>query len=225
MSHSHALCGLYAITDAALQAPSELAARVRLALLGGARLIQYRDKSEDRVLRLEQARQLVSLCNAFGVALIVNDDVELARKSAAHGVHLGREDSEPAHARQQLGERAIIGVSCYNDWQRATAAAAAGADYIAFGSFFDSLTKPGVVTATLDLLQRARQQFNIPVAAIGGITPENGAGLIEAGADMLAVVQGVFATDDIQAAARRYATLFTDPSDKPETHEQQPEQT
>ncbi len=208
MSSHTSLSGLYVITDAQLQTPDQLCTQVRRALAGGARLVQYRDKSGDRTRRLDEARQLVSLCSRFRVPLIINDDVELARAAAAQGVHLGRDDPDPVQARQQLGEQAIIGISCYNDWSRATAAAAAGADYIAFGRFFESASKPEAVPATLDLLQRARQQLNLPVAAIGGINADNGGELIDAGASMLAVIRGVFAQPDITAAAQRYAALF-----------------
>ena len=202
------LRGLYAITDASLQAPERLAARVAAVLEGGAALIQYRDKSADAARRLAQARELAALCRAQGALLIVNDDVELARAAGAHGVHLGRDDVAPAEARAQLGRDAIIGVSCYNEWDRAQRAAAAGADYIAFGRFFVSRTKPGAVQAETALLTRARRELSLPVAAIGGITADNGAALIEAGADLLAVVRDIFGRDDSRAAAERYRELF-----------------
>jgi thiamine-phosphate pyrophosphorylase len=141
------------------------------------------------------------------VTFIINDDVALAAAIGADGVHLGRDDGDIAAARQQL-RHGIVGLSCYNEWPLAKAAAAAGADYVAFGAFFPSTTKPNAARAAPDLLKRSRQELDIPVVAIGGITPENGRDLIAAGADMLAVVQGVFGQPDIQAAARRYAALF-----------------
>ncbi len=203
------LCGLYAITDAGLQEPGQLVAHVRQAIEGGAVLVQYRDKSKDAVLREQQARALVELCNTHGARLIINDDVTLAAAVGAHGVHLGCDDTTITAARATLGDTAIIGISCYNQWSRAQQAAGNGADYIAFGRFFSSRTKPGAVEADLALLQRARRELDIPVAAIGGITADNGGALIDAGADLLAVVHDVFAADDIYAAARRYQTLFT----------------
>jgi thiamine-phosphate pyrophosphorylase len=202
------LSGLYAITDAALQEPEQLPERVARAIDGGARLVQYRDKSGDRAARLHQARVLAELCRARGALLIINDDAELAADSGADGVHLGRDDGDPAAARRRLGAGAIIGVSCYDQWPRAVQAVEQGADYIAFGRFFPSRTKPQAVQASLDLIRRAKQQLALPVAAIGGITPRNGAQLVAAGADMLAVVQGVFAAADIRQAASAYAALF-----------------
>lgn len=200
--------GLYAITDAGLQSPDALGERVAQAIEGGAVLIQYRDKSADHALRRRQAGELTALCAARGVALLINDDVALAADVGAGGVHLGRNDADPAEARRVLGDTALIGVSCYNAWRRAQAAADAGADYVAFGRFFPSHTKPQAAQAELDLLRRAKQQLRLSVAAIGGITPDNGASLIEAGADLLAVVHGVFGQADVAAAARRYAGLF-----------------
>lgn len=203
------LQGLYAITDAGPQKPGQLVAHVRQAIEGGAVLVQYRNKSNDTVLREQQARALLELCNTHRVKLIINDDVALAATVGAHGVHLGCDDTTITAARATLGDTAIIGISCYNQWTLAQQAAGAGADYIAFGRFFSSRTKPGAVEADPALLQQARRELDIPVAAIGGITADNGGALIDAGADLLAVVHDVFAADDIGAAARRYQTLFT----------------
>lgn len=196
--------GLYAITDGPR---SDLLIVARAALEGGAALLQYRDKTHDAVRRLHEAYALVAICQEFGVPLIVNDDVELALACGAAGVHLGEDDHRIAEARAELGGEAIIGVSCYDSLQRAREAAATGADYLAFGAFFPSTTKPGARRAKPDLLRDARE-FGLPRVAIGGITAENGGSLLEAGADFLAVVSGVFATTDIRAAARRYAELF-----------------
>jgi thiamine-phosphate pyrophosphorylase len=202
------LRGLYAITDATLQPPGQLPERVAQVIEGGARLVQYRDKSSDHALRLRQARALAEVCRTRGALLIINDDIALAADSGADGVHLGRDDGDPAAARRRLGTQSIIGVSCYDQWSRAVQAAEQGVDYIAFGRFFPSRTKPLAVQASLDLIHRAKQQLALPVAAIGGITPDNGAQLIAAGADMLAVVHGVFAAQDIRRAAGAYAALF-----------------
>ena len=204
-----ALRGLYAITLE--HAGTKSAAQVERAIAGGAQVIQYRDKSEDHQHRLEQARALNAICRRAGVPLIVNDDVALAAAVEAAGVHLGHNDAAPAAARDLLGPRAIIGVSCYNRLDLALAARDQGADYVAFGSFFPSSTKPLAVRADIDLLRRARRELRLPLVAIGGITPENGAVLVGAGADMLAVVTGVFGAPDPQAAARAYARLFDSP--------------
>jgi thiamine-phosphate pyrophosphorylase len=200
------LRGLYAITPE--HPVPDLAQQVALAIAGGARVIQYRDKSADRERRLAEAGALRVLCRAAGVLLIVNDDPALAAAIGADGVHLGRDDGDPAEARRLLGPRAIIGVSCYNRLDLGVAAQATGADYIAFGSFFPSATKPGTISAEPELLLRARAALRLPLVAIGGITPQNGTALIASGADMLAVVSGVFAGPDPKAAAAAYTRLF-----------------
>ncbi len=170
-------------------------------------MLQYRDKSGDAGRRLREAQELAALCRAFAVPLIINDDVELARASSAAGVHVGEDDEAIGDARAALGSGAIIGVSCYDSLRRAQDAAAEGADYVAFGAFFPSTTKPGARHATPDLLRDARG-LDLPLVAIGGITHENGGSLIAAGADYLAIVSGVFGASDIRAAARRYVELF-----------------
>ncbi len=201
------LRGLYAITDRSLCGEG-LIARVGEALDGGARIIQYRDKSDDAERRLREAQALSHLCRQHQALLIINDDIELAAQCAAHGVHLGREDGALAKARARLSAEAIIGISCYNDLQRAADAAAAGADYLAFGRFFASQTKPGAVPADRQLLREARARFTLPLVAIGGVTPENGRLLTEAGADMLAVIQALFGESDVAAACRAFQPLF-----------------
>lgn len=201
------LHGLYAITDSRLSQRGQLLLAAEQAILGGVRTLQYRDKSGDPQRRRQEAEALLTLCRQHCVTFIINDDVALAVAIGADGVHLGRDDGNIQEARQQLGE-GIIGLSCYNEWPLAEAAAMAGADYIAFGAFFPSATKPDAPRATPELLLRSRRELKLPVVAIGGITPERGRDLIDAGADMLAVVQGIFAQPDIQAAARRYAALF-----------------
>jgi thiamine-phosphate pyrophosphorylase len=200
--------GLYAITDSRLIPDGRLLDHVARAIEGGAVLVQYREKQRPREQRAEEAGRLARLCHSRGVPLLINDDIELARSTGADGVHLGVSDRSPQTARQQLGERAIIGVSCYNRLERAHAACRAGASYVAFGRFFPSRTKPEAVQAPLDLLRRARRELEIPIVAIGGITPANGAALLAAGADLLAVIHGLFAQADIRAAGRRYSELF-----------------
>jgi thiamine-phosphate pyrophosphorylase len=202
------LSGLYAITPEAPAATPPLAVQVEQAIAGGARLIQYRDKSGTPQKRLREATDLLAVCRANRVPLIVNDDLDLAERIGADGVHLGREDAPPPEARRRLGPGAVIGVSCYDQLERAVAAQATGADYAAFGRFFPSATKPLAVQATPDLLRRARRRLTLPLVAIGGITPENGAALISAGADMLAAVDAIFGQPDIRTAAAAIARLF-----------------
>jgi len=209
-----AIRGLYAIADRTYVEESNFEPAVSAALEGGARIIQYRDKQSGIAQREAIAHRLNRLCRKHGVPFLVNDDVGLALAVGAAGVHIGREDPDIAAARRALGKKAIVGVSCYNELERARRAQAAGADYVAFGRFFPSRTKPRAVQATTGLLQAARAELAIPIVAIGGITPENGASLIEAGADALAVIEGVFNQPDIRAAAERYARLFiTEESD------------
>lgn len=199
--------GLYAVTGKA-SSPEELVDRVARAIHGGIVLVQYRDKSGDAARRRREATALLELCRASSVPLIINDDAALARLIGADGVHLGKDDAPLAEARAALGREAIIGVSCYNSLERALQAQDAGADYVAFGSFFASPTKPAAVRAGPDLLRVARSRIDLPIVAIGGITPENGAQLIEAGADLLAVIHGVFGAPDPEHAAHRYTALF-----------------
>lgn len=201
------IAGLYAIIDTALieQAPLDAAEQV---IQGGARVLQYRDKKGSGSVRLQQAQELQQLCQHHGVPLLINDDVELARAVNAAGVHLGRSDAGLLAARTLLGPSKIIGISCYNELQRAQDMAQQSADYIAFGSFYASHTKPGAVHAPLSLLTEAKKTISVPLVAIGGITPEHTAELIEAGADAVAVINGIFASNDYCKAARQYAMLF-----------------
>lgn len=208
MSHSYQLKGLYAITPERPQSGQRLIEQVKQAIDGGARIIQYRDKSQDAQRRLDEAHLLVALCQSHNIPLLINDDVNLAKASHAAGVHLGRNDASLEYARQELGKQAIIGMSCYNQFELAQQAETAGADYIAFGRFFSSDTKPQAIQADLALLETAHQHLTTPLVAIGGITPENGAALIQAGAHMLAVVQGVFGQADIRKACHQFTTLF-----------------
>lgn len=211
MTAHMAIAGLYAVADTQCIGPTHLLEAVTAAIDGGAAVVQYRDKSGNDSVREQQAAALADLCQSRGTPLIVNDDVELTRRVGAAGVHLGRADPPLEDARRLLGARSIIGVSCYNELERALAAAEAGADYVAFGSFYPSPTKPAAVHASVELLRAARERLHIPIVAIGGITPENGAALVAAGADALAVIQGLFAQADIREAARRYVALFATP--------------
>jgi thiamine-phosphate pyrophosphorylase len=207
INQSH-VAGLYAIADTQYLDDTRLIEAVAQAIAGGGRVIQYRDKKHSAAERTRHAVELAALCRQLGALFIINDDVALAKQVQADGVHLGREDVPLVEARKLLGTQAIIGVSCYNELARAEAAEKQGADYIAFGRFFSSRTKPQAVPAGLDLLREAKRKLHIPVVAIGGITPENGASLIAAGADALAVIEGVFGQADVRAAAERYARLF-----------------
>jgi thiamine-phosphate pyrophosphorylase len=204
----HPVNGLYAITPDTPDT-DELLRRARLALQGGARVLQYRNKSATAALRLQQAQALRHLTRGFGATFIVNDDARLAAQVDADGVHLGGEDGSAAAARALLGSSGIIGVSCYNRASLASEAVRQGADYVAFGAFFPSSVKPGAAQADVELLQAMRQQSHVPIVAIGGITLQNGAVLVEAGADALAVITALWNAPDIEAAARGFSTLFS----------------
>ncbi|GAB6067920.1 thiamine phosphate synthase [Methylothermus subterraneus] len=205
MVHPFPRRGLYAITPDC-EDFARLLTQVEAVLTGGAKAVQLRDKQ--RRLNQTQAAQLVKLCHAYQVPLIVNDDLALAERIGADGVHLGREDTDACQARNRLGPDAIVGVSCYADLSRAVCAAQAGATYVAFGAFFPSATKPNASPAPIELLSAAKKVLACPIVAIGGITPENGACLLAAGADLLAAISGVFGHPDPEQAARRYADLF-----------------
>lgn len=199
-----AIRGLYAITDGPR---TDLLDACSAVLEGGASLLQYRDKGSDTRRRLHEARALRALCAQHDVPLIINDDIELAHAVGAAGVHLGENDATPAAARARLGAGAIIGVSCYDSLERARAFAGAGVDYLAFGAFFPSPTKPAARRATPRLLHEAKA-FGLPLVAIGGIDADNARSLVVAGADAVAVVSALFGAADMRAEARRIAALF-----------------
>lgn len=198
--------GLYLLTPDALDT-ARLVARVR-EVVGFASLLQYRNKVADAALRREQAFALAALCREHRVPLVINDDVPLAQACGAAGVHLGEHDGELAAARAALGADAILGASCYDDLERARSAVAAGASYVAFGAFFPSGTKPNARRATPALL-RESATLGVPRVAIGGITPDNVPALVSAGADLVAVIGGVFDAPDPVAAARACRDAFT----------------
>lgn len=180
----------------------------RNALAGGVRLVQYRSKTMNEELRWEQARSLAHLCRQFDVPLLINDHVDLALEVGADGVHLGREDAPISQARLKLGHEKIIGISCYNELESALEAECNGADYVAFGAFFTSLTKPDTVPASVGLLQRGNLEINIPIVAIGGINSDNALELISAGADAVAVSNALFGARDIRFEAGKFSGLF-----------------
>ena len=206
-NHRFPVQGLYVITRETEDSLDDWLAGVAAAIRGGAAVVQYRAKApRDPV---GEAAALLDLCRSAAIPLIINDDVELAAMIGADGVHLGREDGSLAAARKRLGADAIIGMSCYDSLERALDATAASADYVAFGRFFPSATKPQAPRARLETLQAARDKLTIPLVAIGGITADNGQPLVEAGADLLAVIEGVFSAEGgPESAARRFRRLW-----------------
>lgn len=199
--------GLYAITPE-IADTAALLDKVAQALDGGASLVQYRSKSEDVALKHEQATELIELCHRHHVPLIINDDVRLAALTEADGVHVGEDDASLKEARINLGPDKIIGVSCYQDLARARELAAWGADYVAFGSFYPSPTKPEARPCPLGLLTEAKRVLRVPVVAIGGVTTENAAALVAAGADAVAVISALFDSADVRRTAAQFASLF-----------------
>ena len=223
MNKAHPLIrGVYAITPDEPRTVS-LTSQVSEALAGGVRLLQYRNKLADKFLARDQASTLRKLTDDAGALLIINDDIELALTVSADGVHLGRDDGRIDGAfvdidslRRRASRTAprnghfLVGISCYNEMDAARAAVAAGADYIAFGSFFPSPTKPHAARAELSLIGQAKREFSLPVVAIGGITVENTPQLVAAGADAVAVISSLFDANNIRSRAQILSLLFPD---------------
>jgi len=189
---------------------ARLLARTAPLLAAGATWLQYRNKTASDALRREQATALQALCAAHGVPLIVNDDPALAQAIGAAGVHLGGTDGDIDAARSLLGPDAIIGASCYDQLANAERAVAAGASYVAFGAFFPTTTKVTSSRAHVDLLRQSAA-LGVPRVAIGGLSPDNVGPIIDAGADLLAVVSGIYAAQDPVATQRAYLARFDTP--------------
>lgn len=205
--------GLYGVTPDWHDA-QQLEQAIRQAAAGGMRAIQLRLKDIDPDNRRSIAQHLLPVCQALQIPLIINDDWQLAIDISADGVHLGKDDEDPAVVRNELPSSMLLGVSCYSDLARAKQMLALGVDYIAFGSMFSSGTKPQAPAAALSVLTEAltltqAQQPRSAVVAIGGITADNAPSLIAAGADSLAVVGGLFMTDDIEQTAGLFSALWS----------------
>lgn len=197
--------GLYAITKTTNKTSEQVIADVNQALDAGISILQYRDKHPINAVYLAGA--LKELCHAHNIPLIINDDVDLAKRIGANGVHIGKDDGQLSYAREQLGHKAIIGISCYDSVELAIQAQQLSADYVAFGRFFPSSSKPLAAAAHVDTLQLAKTCIHVPIVAIGGILPTNGADLLEAGADLLAVIGGIFDATPSQSTLA-YQALF-----------------
>ena len=200
--------GLYAVTPDELDTDC-LVRKVGMALAGGAHAVQYRNKLAGAALRREQAAALLALCRTARTPFIVNDELDLAESLDADGLHLGRDDKPIDVARARLGRNKLLGASCYDRLALAVAACDAGADYVAFGSAYASGTKPGAVRAPLSLYREAKVRLACPVVAIGGITIENAPGLVDAGADAVAVISALFDAPSVESRAREFAGMFT----------------
>lgn len=199
--------GLYAITPD-IADTGRLCNAVHQVLAGGAHLLQYRNKSAGKHLRLAQATALQRLCKQFQVPLIINDHLDLAMEIDAEGLHVGGGDISPQIARCHFGQDKIIGVSCYNQLDRAIEAENAGADYAAFGAFYPSMTKAVTCQASIDLLVTARKQLSIPVVAIGGINLDNVGTLVAHGCHAVAVSNALFDAKNIRKTSQEFTRLF-----------------
>lgn len=204
---SKLLKGLYVLTDDYLTPWPEMPEMVEKALDGGVKIVQFRSKNQAD-WKIKAVKTLKKLCDKFDALLIIDDDAELALLTDAHGVHLGKDDIPIKSARDILGPDKIIGASCYNDLALAAKAADSGADYVAFGSFFDSNTKPLAAKAEIQTLTVAKNTLRLPICAIGGITAANAISLLEAGANMTAVISDIWKAGDIKKRAEEYAVLF-----------------
>ena len=207
-SRQFKIAGLYAITPDSVDTDL-LCQMVEASILGGARVVQYRNKVADHKLRIKQAIALLKVCKKHQIPLIINDHVKLCLAIDADGVHIGGDDGDIAAIKSRIGEDKILGVSCYGEFARAEAAEKAGADYVAFGACFPSSTKPNAPRADLDLFTQAKK-LNLPSVAIGGITLENAASVVEAGANAIAVIGELFKQepDKIRATAQQFSSIF-----------------
>ncbi len=199
--------GLYAVTPD-IADTDLLIKKVEAALQGGVSILQYRNKKANHKLQTQQARAILPLCRQYNVPLIINDSVKLCLTLDADGVHLGADDGNLAEVRARLGENKILGASCYNRFDLALAAQNQGADYVAFGACFASNTKPNAPVANLSLFSQARAELNVPCVAIGGINLQNANQVIQAGTDAIAVIQAIFAADDVRLASQQFSQLF-----------------
>lgn len=199
--------GLYAITPE-FKNTNDLLDKTRQVLEGGVQLLQYRNKSANRTLLREQAGLLLLLCREYRVPLIINDHLDLAIEIDADGLHVGQQDAPLLNARNQLGCNKIIGASCYNNLDLAIKAEKEGADYVAFGAFFPSLTKPNTVLVTVDLIGEAKKKITVPIVGIGGIRLTNAKTVIQSGCAALAVCNDLFQSENIKIKAAQYAQLF-----------------
>ena len=204
--------GLYAITPD-IADTDLLLKKVEAALLGGASVLQYRNKAANQQFQTQQARALLPLCRQYNIPLIINDSTKLCLALNADGVHLGTDDGILAEVRTRIGFDKLLGASCYNRFDLALQAQAQGASYVAFGACFTSTTKPNAPKASLDLFAQAKTELIIPTVAIGGITLQNAPQLIKAGASAVAVINAIFSpsftTDDIKLASQQFSLMFT----------------
>lgn len=207
MRDSFIIKGLYVITPDMADL-NTLIHKTKLAIEGGASMVQYRSKMLDRDVKMQQSAAILRLCRQYDVPCVINDDVEMCRILEADGVHLGEKDDNIEEVRRILGEDAIIGSSCYNQLERAKQAQKEGASYVAFGTMFPTPTKPSAPRATLALLKEAKREIHIPIVAIGGITMNNAHDVIETGIDAIAVITSLYEAKSIKETAETFLKMF-----------------
>ena len=207
MRDSFTIKGLYAITPDSADL-NTLIQKTKSAIEGGAFMVQYRSKIQDRDVKIQQCAAILRLCREYEIPCIVNDDVDMCRILEADGVHLGEKDDNIAEVRHILGEDAIIGSSCYDQLDRAKSAQKEGASYVAFGAMFPTSTKPNAPRATLALLKEAKREIQIPIVAIGGITVNNAHDVIKTGIDAIAVINSLYEAKSIKETAETFAKMF-----------------
>jgi thiamine-phosphate pyrophosphorylase len=207
MRDSFIIKGLYAITPDSADL-NTLIQKTKSAIEGGAFMVQYRSKIQDRDVKMQQCAAILRLCREYEIPCIVNDDVDMCRILEADGIHLGEKDDNIAEVRHMLGEDAIIGSSCYDQLDRAKTAQKEGASYVAFGAMFATSTKPNAPRATLALLKEAKREIQIPIVAIGGITVNNAHDVIKTGIDAIAVITSLYEAKSIKETAETLSKMF-----------------
>ena len=208
------LKGLYVITDNKLIPESRFVEYVEKAIKGGAKIVQLREKNASREQIINRGKELLKLTRKYGVPLIINDLPELAAEIRADGVHLGENDQSVSDARNILGEKSIIGVSCYGSLERGYYAEREGADYVAFGTPFFTPTKPERAPTSLNVLKEAVKRISLPIFAIGGITSDNAESVLDTGVDGIAVITSVFGSSDPEKAAKELTSIIDTHSHK-----------
>ncbi len=206
-SSSSKVLGLYAITPD-MDDTDELCRIVEMAIKGGVKIVQYRNKSAKSRLQITQSSRLLEICREYQIPLVINDNVKLCLALDADGVHIGISDGNLAEIKNRIGDNKILGASCYNSLEIARKAVEEGADYIAFGSCFSSITKPHAPSVDLNLFKDAKC-FGVPIVGIGGITLDNVSQVKEAGADSVAVITSLWNSADINMTAKQFSNLLS----------------
>ncbi|MFZ6752657.1 thiamine phosphate synthase [Undibacterium sp. Dicai25W] len=201
------LRGLYIVTPD-WDDTEQLLKATEQALQGGANIVQYRHKTASVGLRKEQALAVQVLCRQYQKPFIINDHLDLFLELDADGLHVGGMDISVAQARAQIGTDKILGASCYGDLELARTAVSSGASYVAFGGFYPSRIKKYAVTTAATIVADAGKKFQLPKVVIGGMTLENCQPLVQYGAEMVAVISGVYMADDPKLAAQQFSALF-----------------